>query len=302
MIRVQNLTFDYPGKRALEDVSFHIPAGSVTALVGPNGAGKTTLLRAIAGLDAPMAGQVEVDGIDVLVKPREAHRHMGYLSDFFGLYDDLSVRRCLAYTAAVRGGASEAVEPAAERLGLSEYLDAPARELSRGLRQRLAIAQAIIHRPRVLLLDEPASGLDPEARISLGKLFLELRDGGMTLVVSSHILAELEQYASDILILRQGRVLDHRNVHEAQPRRRIRLDLAEPAEDLAGVLASMPELEEIEVSANTATFRFAGDSHDRHALLQRLISQGLSVCGFAEVHASLQEAYLEHIQVGGGRR
>jgi len=184
MIRVADLTFDYPTRRALEAVGFEIAAGSVTALVGPNGAGKTTLLRCLAGLDQPMSGRIEVHGVDVLAEPREAHEHMGYLSDFFGLYEELTVRRGLEYMARSRGSSAAGAPEVAVRLGLGGYLDEPAGQLSRGLRQRLAIAQAIVHRPAVLLLDEPASGLDPEARLRLGELFIELRDAGMTLLVS----------------------------------------------------------------------------------------------------------------------
>jgi ABC-2 type transport system ATP-binding protein len=196
MIEVSGLVFEYPGQRALDGVSLSIQAGAITALVGPNGAGKTTLLRLIAALETPYDGQVTIDGLDTRDQPRAIHERLGYLPDFFGLYDALSVRRCLFYAARAHGiGAGEAgaaAEAAAARVGLSDRLGQAAGSLSRGLRQRLAIAQAIVHDPKVLLLDEPAAGLDPQARRDLSRLLLELRDGGMTLVVSSHILAELE--------------------------------------------------------------------------------------------------------------
>ena len=193
--RVAGLRFEYPGVRALDDVTFSLARGSVTALVGPNGAGKSTLLRCMAGLDAPVVGAIRIDGVDVLESPREAHRKLGYLSDFFGVYAALTVRQCLAHAAAIHGDrdAPLDVERTAARLGLADRLDAAAGTLSRGLRQRLAIGQAIIHSPRLLLLDEPAAGLDPEARAALAALFRDLRSDGMTLVVSSHILSELEE-------------------------------------------------------------------------------------------------------------
>ncbi|CAK0767957.1 hypothetical protein CCP3SC15_3770002 [Gammaproteobacteria bacterium] len=154
--------------RALDQVGFSVPQGSITALVGPNGAGKTTLLRCIAGLDLPLSGKIRVDGIDVLDEPRACHRRVGYLSDSFGLYDTLTVRQCLYYAAEANGVDSarldEAVQDTAAKLGLTDRLRQRTSELSRGLRQRVAIAQAIIHRPGVVLLDEPAAGLDPEAR------------------------------------------------------------------------------------------------------------------------------------------
>ncbi len=219
MIVVEDLVFEYPGVRALDGVSFAIDQGGITALVGPNGAGKTTLMQCMAALATPFSGRVVLDGNDVHEHPRESHREMGYLSDFFGLYDDLTIRRCLDYRAMSQGiGAARrraAIVLAATQVGLSEHLAQKAGELSRGLRQRLAIAQAIVHQPRFLLLDEPASGLDPEARQNLSDLLRALAANGMTILVSSHILAELEDYSTHMLILNQGRILEHRGIEGA---------------------------------------------------------------------------------------
>src|SRR5271168_3950898 len=196
MIEVENLVYEYPTSRALKGVSLRVSDQTITALVGPNGAGKTTLLRCLAALETPYSGSVTIEGLDTREHPREIHVLLGYLPDFFGLYDELSVRRCLVYAARSHGTAPQladaAAEKAAGRVGLVDRLDTKAGELSRGLRQRLAIGQAIVHEPKVLLLDEPAAGLDPQARRDLSALLLQLRDDGMTLVVSSHILAELE--------------------------------------------------------------------------------------------------------------
>jgi ABC-2 type transport system ATP-binding protein len=210
LISVQDLVFDYPGKRALHGVSVEVPRGAVLALVGPNGAGKSTLMRVIAGLDEPVAGSVTVDGVSVLDMPRQAHRRLGYLSDFFGVYEELSVRQCLLHAASIRAVPAleqeAAVRRTADRLGIADRLQEQAASLSRGLRQRLAIAQAIVHGPAVVVLDEPAAGLDPEARSSLSALFRALQAEGMTLMVSSHILAELEEYSTHMLAIRDGRV------------------------------------------------------------------------------------------------
>ncbi len=162
MIEIRDVTFEYPSQRALDGVSLTIAEGAITALVGPNGAGKTTLLRCMAALETPYQGTVTIAGLDTRQAPRAIHARLGYLPDFFGLYDALSVRRCLTYAARAHGIASGAApgaaEAAAARVGLSDRLEQPAGALSRGLRQRLAIAQAIVHRPAVLLLDEPAAG------------------------------------------------------------------------------------------------------------------------------------------------
>src|SRR5262249_42233287 len=141
MIEVENLVYEYPTARALKGVSLSVADGTITALVGPNGAGKTTLLRCLAALENPYSGRVTIGGLDRMAAPRELHAGMGYLPDFYGLYDDLTVRRCLTYAARSHGiapaGADGAVQKAAQRVGLSDRLDSKAGELSRGLRQRL---------------------------------------------------------------------------------------------------------------------------------------------------------------------
>ena len=248
IIEVIDLTFDYPGFRALSSVSLRIEPGTVTALVGPNGAGKTTLLRCIAALDTPLSGTVRVAGLDVYESPREVHRLMGFLSDNFGLYGDLTVAQGLEYAARSQGLAAKdvalAVKTTAGRMGLGDKLQHLASTLSRGQRQRLAIGQAIIHSPQVLLLDEPASGLDPEARSALAGVFKALQAQGMTLLVSSHILAELDEYSTHMLALNQGRVLEHRALGMAAlpdatgaPARRFNLAFAHSAEPVAAWLA-----------------------------------------------------------------
>lgn len=300
MIKVNQLVFDYPGTRALDHVSLCIAPQTVTALVGPNGAGKTTLLRSLAALDEPISGDIRIDGIDVLADPRACHRRVGYLSDFFGLYEELSVRQCLLHAACAGGigrdRLSAAVEQAAEKLGLADRLTAKAGALSRGLRQRLAIAQAIVHQPRVLLLDEPASGLDPEARHALAELFLELRDMGMTLLVSSHILAELEEYSDAMIILRQGRIVSHESVRSAQAARTtLRLRLVAPREDLGDILAGMAGVEEVRIEGATAAFAFGRDPAAQHELLMALLERGLALCAFGEQQQSLQQSYLASV-------
>ena len=295
--RVAGLRFEYPGVRALDDVSFALERGSVTALVGPNGAGKSTLMRCIAGLDAPVLGEVEVAGIDVLDDPREAHRRLGYLSDFFGVYEALSVRQCLAHAAASHGRDASPRSPqvarTAERLGLSSRLDVAAGTLSRGLRQRLAIGQAVIHEPELLLLDEPAAGLDPEARHALAGLFRELQAGGMTLVVSSHILAELDEYSTHMLVLRDGRLVEHRALANAAPgaARGLAITVAAPDERLSPLLASLPGVSAPVASGTTARLQFTGDAMAQAALLRALVDAGIAVVALEEERVDLNQSY-----------
>ena len=301
MLTVEDLVFEYPGVRALNHVSFTVAAGSITALVGPNGAGKTTLLRCIAALDEPVSGAITFNNIDVLENPRLCHRNIGYLSDFFGLYDDLTVEQCLRYTAMAQGIAMDCCQPAialaAERVGISDRLAMKTSTLSRGLRQRLAIAQAIIHEPVLLLLDEPASGLDPEARSALAALFLTLRDQGMTLIVSSHILAELEAYSTDMLVLKAGEIAGQQQVR-ARPMTAalIKVSLAEPSTDLGALLGSMQDVTDVRLEGLDAWFRFTGDAAARRDLLKSLINRNIPVCAFSEEKADMQHEYLEAVR------
>lgn len=209
IIKVENLVFDYPNKRALNNVSFSIPEGAVVALVGPNGAGKTTLMRCMVALEKSLYGSIHINGMDVIAHPRECHKNVGYLSDFFGVYDELSVMQHLNYISQSYGitNSAERINHTLQAVNLLDYANKDASELSRGLRQRLGIAMAMIHKPKVLILDEPASGLDPEARYSLSQLFVKLSQSGMTLISSSHILAELSEYSSHMLMIEEGSII-----------------------------------------------------------------------------------------------
>jgi ABC-2 type transport system ATP-binding protein len=296
MIIVKDVVFDYPASRALRGVSFEVTDGAVLALVGPNGAGKTTLLRCMAALDPPTSGTIGIAGLDVVESPRAVHRLLGFLPDFFGLYDELTVRQCLIYAARSRevgpAQAPAAAEQAAARVKLGDRLESRAGQLSRGLRQRLAIAQTIVHSPRVLLLDEPAAGLDPEARRDLSELITRLAGDGMTIIVSSHILAELEDYSTRMLMLRDGAVAGGGVVEAgsgAQTREReaVEVVFAAPPPDLEQTLTGL-ELKVVSLTGATAVIE-ADDGSD---IVRRLVEAGLSVRSFTPVRRTLEQAYL----------
>lgn len=301
MITVEHLIFDYPGLRALDDVGFHIVPGSITALVGPNGAGKTTLLRCMAALDQPLSGAITIDGIDVLEQPRDCHRVIGYLSDFFGLYQRLTVQQCLHYVARAQGIAeadcAAAITRVAQRLRIADRLKMRPGELSRGLRQRVAIAQAIIHQPKVVLLDEPASGLDPEARHELAELFLDLQSQGLTLLVSSHILAELEAYCSDMLVLRGGKIVEQVTIKTRSLNKPYKLGLATAVNQLAEKLQHIPGMTLLKTENDQqAWLAIDGDAQQQHQILQQLLALDLPVCEFGPAASHLQDAYLDTIR------
>jgi ABC-2 type transport system ATP-binding protein len=299
MIDVRDLIYEYPSRRALNGVSLTVAPQTITALVGPNGAGKTTLMRCLAALEPPYAGTVTIDGLDTTNAPREIHTRLGYLPDFYGLYDALSVRRCLTYAGWSHGIApaltSAAVETAARRVGLLDRLETPAGELSRGLRQRLAIAQAIVHEPRVLLLDEPAAGLDPQARRDLSNLLLALKDAGMTLVVSSHILSELEDYCSDMIVIEAGRIVGGQSIKVKDVESpRYMLELATARSDLADFLKGAG-VDVIEADDTRALFTFSHNRAARAKLVRDLVGAGFDVVTFASAGKALEESYFAQL-------
>lgn len=301
MIVANAVSYEYPNLRALSDVSFTIGQGAIAALIGPNGAGKTTLMRCLAALELPYSGTIAIDGIDTAEHPREVHKRIGYLSDFFGVYRDLTVERCLRHAAMAGGVPPEnvgaAVARAAARVEISDRMGALAGTLSRGLRQRLGIAQAMIHDPTVLILDEPASGLDPEARHDLSELLKVLRDQGMTLLVSSHILSELEDYATEVLFIREGRLVQHAplGASASSPTMRIRVEMAQAVPNLAAALAAVSGIT-LESADETSAIVVCGvEPEARRAALAALIAAGLPVSAFAQHRERLQESYLSFV-------
>lgn len=295
MIEIRDLVFEYPTARALDGVSLQVAPKAITALVGPNGAGKTTLLRLMAALETPYAGSIIIDGLDTRKDPRAVHEKLGYLPDFFGLYDALSVRRCLAFAARSHGlppsQVDEAVAVAAQNVGLTDRLDQAAGALSRGLRQRLAIAQALVHRPSLLLLDEPAAGLDPQARRDLSHLLLSLRDKGMTLVVSSHILAELEDYSDQMVIIDHGHVAGGSAFKGAL----LHIALAAPDDRLKDFLAAQEGVEILQADPLRARMICRGGVERRASLLAALIGAGFAVSDFGEDRHALEELYFARL-------
>ena len=304
IIAAQDLVYDYPGARALDRVSFEVAPGTITALVGPNGAGKTTLLRCLAVLDRPASGRIWLDGLDVADHPRECHRKLGYLSDFYGLYDELTVRQCLTYHAAIHelphDAQPEAVASTAQRMDLVDLMERRASQLSRGQRQRVAVAQAIIHDPAILMLDEPAAGLDPEARWKLSTLIADLAKAGMTLIVSSHILSELEDYSTHVMIIRGGRMVLHKPLSEASaeigaqaetPQTCMRIEIAAPDAGFEKVLTAFKPATRIAVHGTAASVFIPADNQIRVALLRHCVQAGLLVTSFSEDRARVEEIY-----------
>ena len=208
MIECQNLRMEYGDTVALENLCLNIDAGEVFGLIGPNGAGKTTLIRVLATLLEPTYGTVRIAGVNVLANPLAVHPIIGYMSDFFSLYENMRVweyldhfARCYRVPADRR---DKLIDEALELVSLQVRRESEINELSRGMRQRLCFAKSLLHEPQVLLLDEPASGLDPAGRLEFRELLKQLHSMGRTILISSHILVEMTDFCTSIGIMEQG--------------------------------------------------------------------------------------------------
>ena len=280
--------------RAVDGVTFTAPAGAVTALIGPNGSGKTTLLLLLAGLLKPDAGQAKIDGFDLSGQNLQARSRVGWMPDVFGTWDSLTCTEILATFARAYGIAKPEAERRAVELLHKVYLDEfaprPARVLSRGQKQRLGLARALVHDPSVLLLDEPASGLDPRSRIELRDVLRDLAAQGKTVLVSSHVLSELEEVYDHAVFLSQGRTVELATAAQpASVSRGWRLDAIDPA-TLRAFLdeADIPWQSGTggEVIVQLASYESAAE------LLHAAVAAGVLIHTVAPLSGRLEEAYL----------
>lgn len=298
-ILAEGISRSFGTVHAVRNASFHAASGRVTGLIGPNGSGKTTLLLMLASLLAPDAGTIRIAGVDPLEDPLSSRLMTGWMPDALGAWPSLTARETLVTTARLYDIEKSAAEARAAELltlvGLVDLADAPAKVLSRGQKQKLGLARALVHDPQVLLLDEPASGLDPDARVHLRILLRRLADEGRTVLISSHVLSELEEVIDAAVFLVAGSVVDAAAQRETVRGWRIRLAdsaaerLAEDADRIASALTMAPGslgTERNGVIVGFATEQAAADG------LRRIIEAGLAVTEFAPAQSALEHTYL----------
>lgn len=304
MIDIQDLQFYYQDQQVLYNIALHLEKNTITGLIGPNGAGKSTLMRCIAGLEIPQQGQVLLDSRPILDDPQHSYQKIGYLPDIFGLSEKLTVLQSWAYAASARGikekDLPETLERTAKLLNLTDKLDQPVGSLSRGQKQRVGIGQVIIHEPQLLILDEPASGLDPEARYELSQLFNQLKAHGMTLLVSSHILSELDEYCTHMLVIQDGQIKQHSKIVSHQGDHLLDDNATLPivlrfaktltSEDLQ-VIRQAPHIQQLQFSDQHVTASIASDPLQRVELIRYLIEHQLLLIGIEPIKESLLQSY-----------
>jgi ABC-2 type transport system ATP-binding protein len=305
IIEIRNLTHRYGKLTAVNDISIQIEEGSIFGFIGPNGAGKTTTMRILSTLLRPSAGDAWIGGCSVRKDPRGVRRQIGYMPDFFGVYDEMKVWEYLDFFAACYD------IPPSSRAGLiddllqlvdlvhrrNDYVDS----LSRGMKQRLCLARTLAHDPKVLILDEPASGLDPRARIEIRELLRELQAMGKTIFFSSHILLEVAEICTTVGIIEAGHLATCGTLDEIQSHRRTRrvqIALTDRAEEALSLLRSIANVRDATLQKQAPrrfelTVDFIGDDAAQTAILTRLMEARLPVTGFQETRVELEDVFMQ---------
>ena len=301
LVSVENLGVSYGRTHAVRGLSFGISRGEIFGFIGPNGAGKTSTIKVLATLLKPTSGCVKIGGLDVLAHPHEVRRKIGYMPDFFGVYDDLTAKEYLHFFAAAYK------IPTAKRAGivgdvlaltdLTAKTDAPVDGLSRGMKQRLGLARVLLHDPDLLLLDEPASGLDPRARIEMRELLKELQSMGKTILVSSHILHELAQLCTHIGIVEAGQMVACGSLPEIYRalslRRTVHIQLANPSPELAAKIRALPHVTGVEEQADRYAVQMREDEMGVEDLLDAIHALGARIRMFQPDAMDMETAFMK---------
>ncbi len=307
MIKIENLTKKYGNFLALDNLNLSIERGEIFGFVGPNGAGKTTTMRIMCGLLKATSGNVFIDNIDALKRPEDIKRKIGYVPDFFGVYDNLKVIEYMEFYGYMYGMNKKTVDEIAEGLlelvNLSDKRDVYVDGLSRGMKQRLCVARALIHNPELLILDEPNSGLDPRARFEMKEILKNLGSMGKTIIISSHILPELSELCTSIGIINHGKMVVSGKIDEImngnEGSRPVKLkgyidglEKQESDERVSSILLEQPDVTKVKQMEDEFEVYFAGDDRKMAELLKRLIDAGISVSHYYREKDDLESLFL----------
>jgi len=302
MIELRHLHRYFGQTRAVNDVSFEVYRGQVFGYIGPNGAGKTTSMRVLATLDLPTAGDATVDGFSVVDDPDRVRRRLGFMPDYFGTYRNVNVREYLDFFARAYQLRQRARDEAVERVmgftGLDVLAEKPTDGLSKGMKQRLCLGRALIHDPAVLVLDEPAAGLDPRARIELRRMIRTLADNGKTILISSHILTELAEICDVVGIIECGKLVARGTVEEIRrqarrPHNAIEVCMVGSAAALGDWLSRQPQVSQLLVNGDSARFIHTGPPEAEAELLRSMIEAGFRVVAFGSQQQTLEDVFMQ---------
>lgn len=299
MLEVKNLRKTYGDFTAVQGISFSLKPGDIFGFIGSNGAGKTTTIRMLATLLEPTSGTATLNGVDVVEQPMEIRRMIGYMPDFFGLYDDVKVWEYLDFFASIYGVSQrdKVIDEVLELTDLTIKKDAFVQSLSRGMQQRLCLARCLVHDPKLLLLDEPASGLDPRARAELKELIAELGRMGKIIIISSHILPELSDFCNSVGIIERGNLLAFGDVasvvRSIRPTKLIKIELMGDLDLAAKFFSNQPNTRLGDAAGNNLAIEFDGDDSAQVELLKKALAAEIKILGFSEDTANLEDVFMK---------
>ena len=303
LIELRRLHRFFGETRAVDDVSFEVAAGQVFGYIGPNGAGKTTSMRILASLDLPTAGDALVDGFSVVNDPDHVRRRLGFMPDYFGTYPDVNCSEYLDFFARAYGlmGAerSRAIQHVMGFTGLTPLAEKPINGLSKGMKQRLCLGRAMVHDPKVMVLDEPAAGLDPRARVELRTMIRELATTGKAILISSHILTELAEICDSVGIIEHGSLLAVGTVEEIQGQREtstVHVRVLQQAQEYWAWLNERDDVSDLHLDGDVLSFTSKGGEEDQADLLRATIEAGFRVVDFGSRTRSLEDVFMNITQ------
>jgi ABC-2 type transport system ATP-binding protein len=309
-IRVKNLRKEFGTTVAVDNISFSFDSGHIFGFVGPNGAGKTTTMRIIATLDEPTDGDVFLNGISVREEPEVARRAVGYVPDTLPAHNDITVHEYLDFYARAYGlkgrKRAESVAAIEEFTNLTGILDKQLKALSKGMKQRVSLGRALVHDPDVLILDEPAAGLDPRARVELRELLALLAEQKKAILISSHILTELTEICNGVVIIERGRILESGSIEDvlrkSMPKRTMAVRLLPHSEPSHGrlikELLQTPRIEKVREAGAEVHFEMEGDESAGCEILRQLIGQNFKIVEFRQTKADLEDIFMSVTQGG----
>lgn len=301
MLVIKNLEKSYGNFKALNGLNLEIKKGEIFGFIGPNGAGKSTTMKIVSGLLSPDSGEVYVDGIDAIKNNKALKDKIGYMPDFFGVYDNLKAIEYLEFYASIYGIVGKEARDLGmdllELVNLQDKYDANVDGLSRGMKQRLCLARCLVHNPELLILDEPASGMDPRARFEMKGILKNLKEMGKTIIVSSHILPELGEICTNIGIVKNGTVVTHGTVDEIMTRAQglspFVITVMDNPEKAIEVLRELPDVKDISIDGNKITANISGGDKEGKDVLKALILKDISVIGYTRAVGNLEDVFIQ---------
>jgi ABC-2 type transport system ATP-binding protein len=301
MLKITNLSKKYGKFLAVDNLNLHIPEGELFGFVGPNGAGKTTTIRMACTLLTPTAGSIEINGVDAIKNPWEIKKQIGYVPDFFGVYNNLKVKEYMDFYGSMYRMSYKDIAHISDDLldlvNLSDKKEVYVDTLSRGMKQRLCVARALIHNPALLILDEPNSGLDPRARVEMKELLLNLREMGKTIMISSHILSELSEMCTSIGIMNRGELVTAGRIDEVMTEvfggNRISVTVDGDIEPAVMILKQQAGVKVESVGENEIMLTHTLDNESFAKLIAGIIAQGTVVTGFSRKEGNLETLFMQ---------